>query len=154
MVKKKFEKMIEEANQGGFWRERRRLNKDEASQWMATKDEDGQRILDIEGNKENIARYYEKLYKETPSIPHPYHDEVNQAIDKLTNKENTPCVIPNRNDQVPLRDEVKEIIMEKKDKKATTDWKNVLLKRGGEAMVDLIMPVIEAFWREEEVPSQ
>ena len=43
---------------------------------------------------------------------------------------------------------------EKKDKKATTDWKNVILKRGGEVMVDLIMPVIEAFWSEEAVPTQ
>ena len=55
---------------------------------------------------------------------------------------------------MPSREEVKEIIKEKKDKKATTDWKNSILKRGGEPMVDLIMPVIRALWQEEVAPSQ
>ena len=55
---------------------------------------------------------------------------------------------------MPSRDEIKEIIKEKKDKKATTDWKNILLKREGKPMVDFIMPVIRAFWLEEEAPPQ
>ena len=58
------------------------------------------------------------------------------------------------NDEFPMRDEIKGIIQEKKNRKATTDWKNILLKRGGEAMIDLVMPVLEAFWKEEEVPAQ
>ena len=153
-VKIKFEKMIEEANKGGFWRERRKMNQDKPSTWMATKGEDGQRILNVEQNKENIASYYENLYKEQPTPHHPYHDEVHKTVKHLSDKDNIPNWSSSSNDTMPRRKEIKEIIGEKKDKKATTDWKNVILKRGGEPMVDLIMPVIRAFWTEEEAPSQ
>ena len=121
---------------------------------MVTKREDGKRIFDAEENKENIASYYEKLYKEMPTPPHPYHDEVNDTITSLTNKGNMSSKLATNNDLLPTREEVKEIIHEKKDKKATTDWKNVILKRGGEPMVDLVMPVITAFWMEEAIPAQ
>ena len=146
--------MIEEANKGGFWKERRRMNRDEASTWMVTKGEDGNRIFDTEGNKENIASYYEKLYKKSPFPYHPYHEEVSTTIERLCDKSTICLNSTTNNDIMPTRDEVKEVIGEKKDKKATTDWKNSILKRGGEPMVDLIMPVIRAFWQEEEAPSQ
>ena len=153
-VKTKFERMIEESNKGGFWRERRKINRDETSTWMVTKGEDGNRIFDVEKNKENMASYYEKLYSKVPTPPHPYHEEVRITVERLSDKSNVCPNSNNNNDLMPSRDEVKEIIKEKKDRKATTDWKNVLLKRGGEPMVDLIMPVIKAFWQEEEVPHQ
>ena len=153
-IKDKFEKMVEEANKGGFWRERRKMNRDVASTWMVTKGEDGKRIFDAEKNKENIASYYEKLYKEVPTPHHPYHDKVNDTVASLSHKNNISPNLPSNNDLLPTRDEVKEIIHEKKDKKATTDWKNVILKRGGEPMVDLVMPVIAAFWMEEVIPAQ
>ena len=60
-VMKRFKKMESKANKGGFWRERRLLNKEETSNWQTTKDPEGKRILDPRGNKENIARYYEDL---------------------------------------------------------------------------------------------
>ena len=53
-----FDRMIKEANNGGFWKERRKLNRDETPLWMVTKDEHGRRILDPEENKENVAKYY------------------------------------------------------------------------------------------------
>ena len=153
-VKVKFKKMIEESNKGGFWRARRRMNRDEASTWMVTKGEDGHRIFDPEENKENIASHYEELYKEHPTPPHPYHKEVHETVMRLSDRSNIPSMMTPSNDAMPSRDEIKEIIQKKKDKKATTDWKNILLKKGGEPMVDLIMPVMKAFWLEEEAPSQ
>ena len=72
-VKIRFEKMIEEANKGGFWRERRRMNRDETSTWMISKDENGKRILDPEGNKENIARVMRSCTKQVQratTLPH------------------------------------------------------------------------------------
>ena len=153
-VKNKFDKRIEEANKEGFWRERRRMNRDEASTWIATKGEDENRIFDAEENKENVASYNEILYKKTPSPYHPYHDEVSTTIERLCDKSNICPDSTNNNNLIPTREEVKEIIKEKKDKKATSDWKNSILKRGGEPMVDLIIPVIRAFWQEEEAPSQ
>ena len=153
-VKNKFEKMMEEASKGGFWRERRKMNRDEASAWMTTKGEDGNRIFDAEKNKENMASYYEKLYTKTQTPFHPYHQEVETTIERLKDKNSTCHNNSGNNDVMPTRDEIKEIIKDKKDKKATTDWKNILLKRGGEPMVDFIMPVIRAFWVEEEAPPQ
>ena len=58
------------------------------------------------------------------------------------------------NDRMPYRCEMKEVVARKKDKKATTDWKNIILKKGGEPMIDFLMPVIKAFWEEEEPPKQ
>ena len=72
-VKTKFERMIEDSNKGGFWRERRKINRDETSTWMVTKGEDSNRIFNTEKNKENMASYYEKLYSKAPTPLHPYH---------------------------------------------------------------------------------
>ena len=150
----RFEKMISEANNGGFWRERRSLKRDETTLWMTTKDQNGKRIFDPEQNKENVAAYFENLYRDTPTQHHPYHSLVENTVDHLSTITENHNSEENENDMMPTRQEVKEIIQSKKDKKATTDWKNTLLKRGGEPMVDLIMCVIEAFWREEETPKK
>ena len=55
-------------------------------------------------------------------------------------------------DIIPSRQELKEVILRKKNNKATTDWKNEILKKGGDPMVDMILPVIYAFWNEEKAP--
>ena len=149
-IKKRFEKMISEPNKSGIWRERRLLNKDEMSNWLITKNEDGKRILDPELNKENIAVYYEGLYKKQPVTYHPYHDDVEQEIKEL-NK------LPNDNNELaktPTKSEIKRAIQNKKNRKATTDWKNEIIKGGGDEMVDLILPVIQAFWKTERPPKQ
>ena len=54
-----------------FWNLRRNLNRDETPNWMVTKDANGVRILDPEQNKENVAAYYEGLYKKVPVPPIP-----------------------------------------------------------------------------------
>ena len=57
-------------------------------------------------------------------------------------------------DSIPTREEIKKAITHKKNNKATTDWRNEILKHGGDPMIEMIMPVIETFWDEEEPPSQ
>ena len=57
-------------------------------------------------------------------------------------------------DDVPTKVEIKETIMNKKNNKATTDWKNEIVKKGGDEMVDLILPAMKAFWDEETPPVQ
>ena len=145
-----FDRMIKEANNGGFWKERRKLNRDETPLWMVTKDEHGRRILDPEENKENVAKYYENLYRNQHTPYHPYHLEVKETVSQLSKGEEND----GENDAMPTKIEVEEIIKKKKGKKATTDWRNDLVKRGGKPMVNLIMPVIEAFWLEETPPKQ
>ena len=154
-IKTRFEKMASDASAGGFWKERRALSRDDALSWLITKDDSGRRILDPEENKENIARYYEKLYKDVPFPSHPYHQQVASTIIQLTQDESRDNdTNTSENDRIPTRLEIKKAIESKKDKKATTDWKNKLLKRGGDCMVEFLMPVIRAFWTEEVAPSQ
>ena len=80
-MNKRFEKMQEERNNEGFWRERRLMKKDESSNWYITKDSHGNRIFDPEQNKDNIANYYEDLYSKKQSKHHSYHDEVKRGIE-------------------------------------------------------------------------
>ena len=150
-MSKRFEKMKEERNNEGFWRERRLMNKDESSNWLITKDSHGNRIFDPELNKENIAKYYEELYSKQQSKHHPYHDEVKRGIEELvTNREETITEI----DHCPTKAEIKDVINSKKNRKATSDWKNEIIKRGGNEMIDFVYPAIKAFWEEEECPKQ
>ena len=149
----RFERMINNANNGGFWKERRTMNRDEASTWMITKDPEGKRIFDPKENDENIACYYEKLYSHTHIAPHPYHTLVNETVTTLSN-ERQEDANENENDRLPTKAEVSDTIRRKKNKKATTDWNNVMLKKGGDAMTELFMPVIKAFWKEEAPPKQ
>ena len=110
------------------------LNKDETSNWQTTKDPQGRRILDPEQNKENIARYYEDLYSHKSGPYHPYHDTLKETIDQLSKR---PDEVDSHNEleKLPTSKEVEEVIQKKKNKKATTDWNNVIRKRGGVAMV-------------------
>ena len=57
-------------------------------------------------------------------------------------------------DLAPSRKEIEQAIKNKKNKKATSDWENEILKKGGEAMIDMLMPVIRAFWEEEKPPKR
>ena len=79
---------------------------------------------------------------------HDYHDYVKQKIPILEQEAFEGRDI----DEVPTKKEIEEIIKRKKNKKATTDWDNEILKRGGEPMVDFIMPVFRAFWCEGVPP--
>ena len=149
-----FQKMISESGSEGFWNLRRNLNRDETPNWMVTKDTNGERILDPEQNKENVAAYYEGLYKKVPVPPHPYHQEVNDQITALVNQDSNDDDEFDEINRMPTLKEIDEAIRKKKNRKATTDWKNWMLKEGGIPMVKFIMPVIEAFWIEECPPQQ
>ena len=148
-TKKKFEKMMGEGT-NGFWRERRAMKKDETSEWMVMKDENGKRMFDPQKSKEIVASYYEKLYANGNPPYHPYHDEVTEKIAQWSVETTEEQEI----DQIPSRKEIEEVIKNKKNKKATSDWKNEILKKGGKPMVEMIVPVIEMFWREEKPPKQ
>ena len=144
---KKFEKMMQ-GGVNGFWKERKILKSDQTGEWMIVKDESGKRIMDPEKCKDIVATHYERLYSIKPVPFHPWHAQVKERVEKL-GKERTS----GPQDMVPSRKEIKEVIHNKKNNKATTDWKNEIVKRGGDEMVDVIYPVIEAFWEEEKPPK-
>ena len=136
---------------GGFWKERKKVKTDDGSSWLISKDPNGRRILDPTLNKQNIAAYYEDLYSRKDCEPHPYHSVVETEIQRMVNNREKG---DEENDRIPTLMEISEAIQKKKNGKATTDWKNEILKRGGEEMVEFVFPVIKAFWREEKSPKQ
>ena len=149
-VKSKFEKMMKESNNGGFWKERKKTKKDETSDWMIMKNKDGKRVYDSEENKEIIASHYEDLYAKRKMLYHPYHDLIREQIESLENEPTEDKEI----DKAPTKKEIEQVIRNKKNNKSTTDWNNEILKRGGEAMVEMIYTVIKTFWNEEKPPRQ
>ena len=150
-IKGRLQRMERERVPGQFWKERKLMKKDETSSWLITKDSDGQRIYDPESNKENIANYYEQLFSKIPRDHHPYHDEVKVTLEQL---KTTQTDDGGELDQIPTMSEVKAAIMSKKNGKSTTDWRNELIKLGGDEMVKFVYPVICAFWQEESPPQQ
>ena len=146
----RFEKMKEDKSRGGIWKERNMLKKDDSASWIITKGKDGKRIFDPDHNKENIAAFYEDLYSKRINKPHEYHEEVKRGLEKLHADKNAE--VPDI-DKCPTKLELKEVISKKKNRKSTTDWKNEILKRGGDEMVDFMFPVLTAFWQEEAPPK-
>ena len=150
-IKDRFEKMVAKGSRNDFWKERRNMQKDNYSEWMVTKDISGKRLYDPDANKENIANYYENLYKREHKQSHVYHNQVElelKLMEKDRNNENyEDCKTPDLK-------VIEKAIINKKNKKSTTDLKNELLKRGGPAAAKAIHAVIQAAWQEEIVPSQ
>ena len=126
-IQKKLEKMAPENSFQTFWKERRKLVRDDESTWQVTKDDQGRRIFDPEENRINVANYYENLYK-APVLPgHDYHKEVEHNIQKY--EEDRDFEEEEINEE-PTIEEVKKVISKRKNGKATTDIKNELVKKG------------------------
>ena len=150
-LKMRFHKMINEENHNGFWKERRAMKQEVSNEWMVVKDSDGKRSLDPEKNKDIIADYYENLYANGECQHHPHHDFVKSEIERITNDMGNDEM--REIDAIPTKEEIKQAIANKKRRKATTDWRNEILKRGGSPMIEMIYPVVEAFWNEEKTPK-
>ena len=148
-VESRFQKMIK-LGPNGMWKVIKQMKADRTGEWSVMKNEDGKRCFDPEENKKIAERHYISLYGYRPTPHHDYHDYVRQKIIDLEEETFDDRDI----DRVPTKKEVEEAIKNKKNNKSTTDWDNEILKRGGEPMVDFIMPVIRAFWREGVPPRQ
>ena len=144
-------KQILSGNKNLFWKERSNQIKKVTNDWNVTKNERGERIYDPEKNKENIAIHYENLYKKPICIHNPYHEKIiNQNNDNMMNREHEY----EEYNEIPNIHEIKDIIKRKKNGKTTSDVKNEILKRGGDEMARLILPLVEQFWHTEQVPDQ
>ena len=55
---------------------------------------------------------------------------------------------------MPSKETIRRVIERKKNQKATTDFPNELLKRGGEGFVDCLYSVIKQFWIDESSPRE
>ena len=149
-IKERFEKMVNEPSRHTFWKEKKKVTRDPAAESIIIKDHTGKRHFEPNAIKENIATYYENLYKNKGYHHHPYHDDIERkTISYLNNFEYENEYY----NTMPSFNEIKRIIEQKKNGKSTTDIKNEMLKRSGENMVNFLQPLIATIWREENIPS-
>ena len=151
IIEEKFEHMITSNNSDNFWKERRKIQRDNSSEWMITKNKQGKRLYDPQENLDNVADYYESLYKREIQQNHQYHHQVQAELEEFRTNRNHETEAYNES---PTLEAIQKVIDNKKNKKATTDIKNELLKKGGNGIVNAIHSVIETSWCEEMVPSQ
>ena len=144
-------KLKEVEDKNAFWKERKKMKKDQTLEWLITKDGNGKRIYGPEENKNNMATYYETLYTKQDVASHVHHAEVLQNMEKFQRDRENEDEVYN---SPPSIEEVTEAIRNKKGGKSTTDFKNEMIKGGSKQMVEAVMPVIEAVWQEEAVPHK
>ena len=149
-IEKKLNQIAADKSRTSFWKEKRQITRNNTLDSLTVKDKEGNRKYDPEEIKECMAGYYEDLYKFKPKRPHPYHDEVCQKIQENIQNykyDDLPYNLP------PTREEIRQILDEKKNGKSTPDIKNEMLKRPGEKMVEFIYPLVTTIWNEEKIPS-
>ena len=153
-TEKKFIEIIEEGKANGrkkFWNEKERQNKIEVNKWLITKDKDGRRLFTPMENKDNIAKYYEELYRNDDIKWHPYHDELHSKIQmNLSDMEYEE----EQMNMAPSLKEIENAIATKKNGKVTTDYRNEMLKKGGKPMAEAVKIVTDVIWEEETIPEK
>ena len=150
-VEYQFEKMINDCNDKGFWNLCKIEKRDHLGGWMALKDNDGNRILNPEDQKEFTAIYFENLYSPDDTLPfHIYHQIVIEKMEIYSTDLSYDDLDYN---SVPHFKEVENIIMALKNNKATTEFPNEILKKGGRPMCLWIFQVVKYFWKFEIAPK-
>ena len=73
-------KMIQDKSRVNFWKERKKLMRNQANECGTVKNESGERQYDPEKIKETNAKFFEKLYSKKPVRSHPHHKTVEEEI--------------------------------------------------------------------------
>ena len=150
-IRERFEKIISEPSRHTFWKEKKKITRNPASECIIIKDKYGKRHFEPSMIKENIAIYYEDLYKNKEYLHHPYHDDlITRTNVYLSNREFENEYY----NSLPTFQEINGIVEQKKNGKSTTDIKNEMLKRPGECMVHFLQPLIATIWAEETIPEE
>ena len=150
-AKEKLERMMIQENKTDFWKECKKQKRDEMNNWTAIKDDEGKRILDPEGQKEAVAKYFENLYSPDDELPsHEHHLKVDE---KIAQYEVDYTYDDLHYNSLPTMKEVEDVIANKKNKKTTTDFPNEMIKKGGKAFLEWLYPIIKAFWENEVAPK-
>ena len=98
-----------------------------------------------------MAKYYENLYSFDKDLKnHPHHKYVTEKITEYENNYEHESLWYGR---PPSKKEIGNVIQSKKNRKATTDFPNELLKRGGDGFLSCIHAIIKYFWMNEVPPD-
>ena len=150
-IKERLEKIVNEPSRHTFWKEKKKVTRNPTAECIIIKDTNGKRQVEPSTIKENVATYYEDLYRNKGYLYHPYHDELTtKTTTYLTNYQYEDVYY----NTTPSFQEINNIIEQKKNGKSTTDIKNEMLKRPGENMVLFLQPLIATIWAEEKIPQE
>ena len=120
---------------GHIWKEKKLLTRNPTLEFLALKNEAGQRVTCPTEMIRTTADYFRNLYT-TKSFPyHPYHQIIEHDMkmyDANRDYEET------RYNREPTVEELIRIIEEKKNGKSTPDVKNEILKKPGIYMIEFL----------------
>ena len=143
-------RMTQDKSRVFFWKERKRIKRNATNECLTIKNEDGRREYDPEKIMDVTASFYEKLYAKRDVRPHEHHKIV---IDDIQNFGTDMSYDTEWYNEVPTEIEVKTIIENKKNNKASTDLKNELMKNSKDQFTKILMPLIKEVWLDEKIPK-
>ena len=146
-----FKKMTQNKNRVFFWKERKRIKRNETNECLTVKNENGDREFDPLNIMNTTANYYENLYGKKDTRTHEHHDVVKREMKEF---ESDLTYDQEWYNKLPTENEVINIIGNKKNNKASTDLKNELMKNTKEQFTRLYMPLIKEVWLNEKVPEK
>ena len=144
-------KMTKDKSKVYFWKERKKVMRNEVDENPTVKNEAGTRVYHPNQIKEVMASYYENLYAKKEVRPHPHHEIVkieNQRFLVNTNKDHEWYNLP------PSTNEVLEILRRKKNGKSSTDFRNEMMKLTESQFLKNFMPLLNTIWEHEKVPKE
>ena len=149
-ITKRLEKIIADSSRNAFWRDVKAVSRDPLTESLVVKDANGIRQFHPEAIKEASAQYYESLYKKKFFQYHPYHDKIKEKMEMYKADKSYDDATYNL---TPTRQEIVDIINEKKNNKSAPDIRNEMIKRPGKEMVDMIHPLIIESWNKGCTPN-
>ena len=150
-IDRRLDNMMKDKSKNTFWKERKKANRDELSEWMVTKNDKMERIYDTEKNMENVTSHFESLFRQPAGSEHPYHEETKNMLLAFKGDTNYDSEWYNK---CPTESEIIHIIENKKNNKASTGIKNEMIKNVKIPFVKILMPVIQTVWEEETIPTK
>ena len=145
-----FKRMTQDKSRVFFWKERKRIKRNETNECLTVKDKNGNRQFDPTKIMDTTATFYENLYGEKDNRPHEHHDIVKHEMKEF---ENDPSFDHEWYNKLPTENEILTILENKKNNKASTDIRNEMMKHTKEQFTKILMPLIKEVWLQEKVPS-
>ena len=119
-----------------FWKERKKIRRNETNECLTIKNNDGKREFNPEILLNVTASFYENLYAKDDFRPHNHHNKVKSDLETFISDHSYDMEWYNA---PPTENEIKNIIENKKNKKASTDLRNELLKNSKEQFSKVLM---------------
>ena len=149
ITNRKFKEMIADKSKRNYWKATKKINRNSTNECLTVKNKQGKREYNPDNIKDTVADHYEDLYKAKAIAHHSHHEKVESDIklfQECQDYENEWYNLP------PSTNEILEVIRRKKNGKATTDFKNKMLKGCDITFARLITPVMQTAWIKECIP--